>query len=59
MGINFPASPTLNQTYTYGIASWKWDGSAWRRIPDPGAPGPGGDPGTPVSYTHLTLPTKA
>ena len=47
MGINFPPNPTINQTYTYGIASWKWDGSAWRRIPDPGAPGPGGDPGTP------------
>ena len=47
MGINFPANPVIGQTYTYGIATWKWDGTAWRRIPDPGAPGPGGDPGTP------------
>ncbi len=47
MGINFPANPTIGQTYTYGIATWQWDGTAWRRIPDPGAPGPGGDPGTP------------
>ena len=47
MGINFPANPTIGQTYSYGIATWQWDGTAWRRIPDPGAPGPGGDPGTP------------
>ena len=47
MGINFPPNPTIGQTYTYGIATWQWDGTAWRRIPDPGAPGPGGDPGTP------------
>lgn len=27
--MNFPANPTLNQTYTYGSKTWKWDGTAW------------------------------
>ena len=29
MSMNFPVSPSLNQTYTYGDRTWKWDGSAW------------------------------
>jgi hypothetical protein len=29
MAISFPASPTLNQVYTYGNRSWKWTGTAW------------------------------
>lgn len=29
MALNFPASPTLNQIYTVGEQSWKWDGVAW------------------------------
>ena len=29
MAINFPSSPSLNQTYTYGGNSWKWDGQSW------------------------------
>lgn len=32
MPIDFPASPTLNQTYTYNGRSWKWDGSAWMAV---------------------------
>jgi len=27
--MNFPINPTLNQTYTYGGKTWKWDGTAW------------------------------
>jgi hypothetical protein len=27
--MNFPANPTLNQTYTYGTRTWKWDGTTW------------------------------
>ena len=27
--MNFPINPTLNQTYTYGAKTWKWDGTAW------------------------------
>ena len=29
MALNFPLSPTLNQTYTVGTKTWKWNGSAW------------------------------
>lgn len=27
--LDFPSSPTLNQTYTANGATWRWDGSAW------------------------------
>lgn len=27
--LDFPASPTLNQTYTANGSTWRWDGSAW------------------------------
>ena len=46
--IDFPNSPTINETYQYGSAIWKWDGVVWRRIDgagNTGAPGPEGPPG--------------
>ena len=27
--MDFPASPSLNQTFTVGNRTWKWNGSAW------------------------------
>jgi hypothetical protein len=27
--MNFPTSPTLNQTYSLGSKTWKWNGVAW------------------------------
>ena len=27
--IDFPAGPTLNQIFTVGDASWRWDGTKW------------------------------
>lgn len=27
--ISFPTSPTLNQTYSVGSKTWKWNGYAW------------------------------
>jgi hypothetical protein len=27
--LNFPANPTLNQTYAANGGTWRWDGSAW------------------------------
>ena len=27
--IDFPNSPSLNQTYTVGDRTWKWNGSVW------------------------------
>jgi len=29
MAINFPASPTVNDVYTYGDKRWVWDGQSW------------------------------
>lgn len=32
MAINFPDSPTLNQTFSVGDITWKWDGSTWKSL---------------------------
>ena len=29
MAINFPDSPTLNQTFTSGTTTWQYDGLTW------------------------------
>ena len=29
MALDFPTSPTLNEIYSYGGRSWKWNGTAW------------------------------
>lgn len=29
MPINFPSSPSVNQTYTYNNQTWVWNGTAW------------------------------
>jgi len=31
MAINFPDSPSINDTYTYNDKTWKWNSSAWER----------------------------
>ena len=33
--LNFPTSPTLNQTYTENGSTWKWNGVGWLVQPDP------------------------
>ena len=32
MPISFPASPTTNQTYTYGNRTYRWTGAAWELV---------------------------
>lgn len=32
--IDFPSSPSLNQTYTYGDTTWKWNGDGWEVVPN-------------------------
>lgn len=46
MAIDFPNSPTLNQSFTAGGSTWIWDGIAWtlQRITT-GAQGPQGEVG--------------
>lgn len=29
MALSFPSNPTINQEYTSGDTTWKWDGTAW------------------------------
>jgi hypothetical protein len=45
--MDFPNSPTLDQTYTYGIQTYSWNGTAWRlvRTSAVGPTGPTGAPG--------------
>ena len=37
--LDFPASPSTNDIHTENNVSWKWNGSAWVRLADPGATG--------------------
>lgn len=30
--LDFPNSPTLNQTYTSGTKTWEWDGTSWNVV---------------------------
>lgn len=32
MPLDFPNSPTLNQTYTVGDRTWKWNGTGWEAV---------------------------
>lgn len=32
MPIDFPSSPTLNQTYTFGNKTWKWNNTGWEVV---------------------------
>ena len=45
MAVNFPNSPSLNQTYSQVAITWRLNGYAWNRIPDPGAKGEPGQKG--------------
>jgi hypothetical protein len=45
--IDFPNSPSVNDTHTVGDRSWKWNGSQWKVVRSvlPGATGPTGPTG--------------
>lgn len=36
--MNFPSSPTLNQTYTFEGKTWKWNGQGWQLVPSSSFP---------------------
>ena len=42
MALNFPTSPSLNQTHTVGTKTWKWNGYAWDIQVSTGSTGGGG-----------------
>jgi hypothetical protein len=50
--IDFPNSPTLNETFTVGDQTWYWDGYVWRISMAQGATGPTG----PIGPTGPTGP---
>jgi hypothetical protein len=56
MSINFPNTPSLNQTYVFANITWAWNGSAWDRVSTStgylGATGPTG----PAGVTGATGP---
>ena len=39
MAIDFPNNPNSGDVHSVGGASWRFNGYAWERIPDPGAKG--------------------
>jgi hypothetical protein len=48
MAINFPAGPAVNDLYTLGSRTWKWNGAGWEAVSTgygpTGATGPSGSP---------------
>jgi hypothetical protein len=59
MAIDFPASPTLNQTYTDSGKTWIWNGSGWAivgSVPTNAANLTGGSAGT-IPYQSATSTT--
>jgi len=56
MPIDFPNSPSVNDLFTSGSTSWKWDGTVWKVVRDfapTGATGPTGNTGA-VGNTGAT-----
>jgi len=45
MAVNFPNSPSTNDTHTENGLTWKWDGTTWI-IQSIAPPGPAGSPGS-------------
>ena len=57
--IDFPNDPTVGQTYTNGIQTYQWNGTAWRlvRTSAVGPTGPTGAPGLDSTAIGATGPT--
>ena len=45
MAIDFPNNPNSGDTFSVGNITWRWNGYAWNRVPDPGAKGEVGQKG--------------
>jgi hypothetical protein len=62
MPIDFPNAPALNQTYTYGAQTYKFNGTSWRlvrtsAVGPTGPTGPAGRDSTAIGATGPTGPT--
>ncbi|NCA21331.1 MAG: hypothetical protein EBS86_09375 [Crocinitomicaceae bacterium] len=60
MPIDFPDSPVLNQTYTFGNYTWKWNGLGWENVSSTFGPtGPQGPAGESAAFDFSdTAPTS-
>ena len=45
MAIDFPNNPNSGDTFSVGNITWRYNGYAWNRIPDPGSKGQKGEKG--------------
>ena len=54
--INFPDTPSLNDTFTVGDRTWIWNGTAWQVVSTSGPEGPTGPTG-PAGQNGDTGPT--
>jgi hypothetical protein len=54
--IDFPNSPTVNQTFTSGVQTWQWDGVSWNLIIS-AVVGPTGATGATGAASTVTGPT--
>ena len=59
MTIDFPNSPTLNEEFTSGSNTWKWDATSWNLVRSIGPSGPTGASGPtgPTGPTGATGPS--
>ena len=53
MPLDFPNSPSVNDTYTSGTRSWQWNGTSWGLIAS-GIVGPSGDWSAPQTLSVKT-----
>jgi len=58
MAIDFPSSPSVNQTYTFGSQTWVWTGTAWNLVVSQ-LSGPIGPTGPTGASSNVTGPTGA
>jgi len=59
MAINFPDSPTVNDTYSVGTRTWKWDGTSWNVVAAVLSPSVTGAAGTWGSYVAGIATSKS
>mgnify|MGYP006259002265 FL=1 len=45
MAVNFPNNPSVGDLFSVSNVTWRWNGFAWNRVPDPGAKGEEGSKG--------------
>jgi alpha-tubulin suppressor-like RCC1 family protein len=48
MSLNFPSAPNLNDTYTLGPRTWRFNGNGWEVVPTPGPIGFTGSQGSSI-----------